>query len=154
MQLENFMNAVKTWKHGQIHTLVYETREKRKGLLDFSQESTQQFMYGVDYENRAKVKEYRETTGAGPNNPATKNEVATDLWGVYLNPVTNTIKFRVSMQGLTALGRTYKIGGKEVSKEVYYSEMEARGYSKPKYYAPKTDVAFKSFNVDNIISIK
>ena len=68
MQLENFMNAVKTWKHGQIHTLVYETREKRKGLLDFSQESTQQFMYGVDYENRAKVKEYRETTGEGPNN--------------------------------------------------------------------------------------
>ena len=154
MQLENFMNAVKTWKPGQIHTLVYETREKRKGLLDFSQESTQQFMYGVDYENRAKVKEYRETTGEGPNNPATKNEIATDLWGVYLNPVTNTIKFRVSMKGLTALGRTYKIGGKEVSKEVYYAEMEARGYSKPKYYPPKTEVAFKSFNMDNRISIK
>lgn len=154
MQLEKFIDVVKPWKHGQIHTLVYETREKRKGLLDFSQESTQQFMYGVDYENREKVKKYRETTGEGPNNPATKNEVATDLWGVYLNPVTNTIKFRVSMRGLTALGRTYKIGGKEVSKEVYYAEMEARGYSKPKYYPPKTDVAFKSFNVDNIISIK
>lgn len=154
MQIKTFINSVKTWKRGQIHTLVYETREKRKGLLDFSQESTQQFMYGVDYENRAKVKEYRETTGEGPNNPATKNEVATDLWGVYLNPVTNKIKFRVSMKGLTALGRVYKIAGKEVSKEVYYSEMEGRGYSKPKYYLPKTDVGFKSFTVDNIISMR
>lgn len=155
MQLENFMECVAPFKKGTFHTLIYKSCETRKRLADMYSIKKYSIHYGVDYEDKAAVKEYRAVTGAVPNNPATKNEVATDIWGVYLNPKTNKIKFRVSLNGIKSIGEPqYFIGDKQVTKEVYYATMVERGCSIPKYYPPASNQGFRSFTIDNILSFR
>lgn len=140
-------------KRGTIHTLKYLKREKQKGLQDLYNVQTVQIRL-ADYESMSKVFAYRERTGIGPNNPAVKNEVATDIFGVYLNPKTNKMKLRVPLNGCSVLGVSYYIGEREVSKEEYYAEYEGRGYKRPEHKASATGVEFRSFVLEQIIYFK
>lgn len=154
MMTENEMlDILAQAKRGTIHTLKYLKREKQKGLKDLYNVQTVQIRL-ADYESMGKVVEYRESTGVGPNNPAVKNEVATDIFGVYLNPKTNKMKLRVPLNGCSVLGVTYYIGEREVSKEEYYAEYEGRGYKKPEHKASATGVEFRSFVLEQIIYFK
>ena len=154
MMTENEMlDILAQAKRGTIHTLKYLKREKQKGLKDLYNVQTVQIRL-ADYESMGKVVEYRESTGVGPNNPAVKNEVATDIFGVYLNPKTNKMKLRVPLNGCSVLGVTYYIGDREVSKEEYYAEYEGRGYKKPEHKASATGVEFRSFVLEQIIYFK
>ena len=153
MGVNEMLDVLSKAARGTIHTLVYEKREKQKGLADFRQEVCYQVRL-ADYENMGKVKEYRANTGVGPCNPAVQNEVSTDIFGVYLNPKTNKMKLRVPINGAKVLGCKYFIGDKEVTKEEYYAEYVARGYLIPKKTPSKTGVEFRSFDLERIIYFK
>lgn len=140
-------------KIGTIHTLKYLNKPSQKGLAGLEVLKTFQIRFN-DYEAMAKVKEYRASTGGMPNNPAVVNEVKTEVNFVYFNTKTKKLKLRVPLQGCKELSAVYKIDGAEVSKEKYFEEWSARGYSLPKKSKSKTEVEFRSFDLDKIIYFK
>lgn len=142
--------AFKKIRIGTIHTLKYLNKPTQKGLAGMEVLKTFQVRFN-DYEAMAKVKDFRASTGDIPNNPAVVNEVRTDVNFVYFNTKTKKLKLRVPLQGCKELSTIYKIDGTEVSKEKYFGEWSARGYSLPKKSKSKTDVEFRSFDLDKIV---
>jgi len=154
MELEVLKEAVKSAPKGTIHTIVYCKTETRKKLkeLNFHKVSTFQVRLS-DYEAMSKVKEYRAETGIQPNNPAVQNEVETDVKCIYYNTKQQTYKLRVPLNG-TKCTVQYYIGDRDVSKDDYYNEWKALGYTLPSSEPSSTGVEFRSLDVAKIISFK
>lgn len=138
---------------GTIHTLKYLNKPSQKGLNGLEVIKTFQIRFN-DYEAMKKVKDFRASTGDMPNNSAIINEVKTEVNFVYFNTKTKKLKLRVPLQGCKELSAVYKIDGAEVSKEAYFAEWSARGYALPKKSKSKTDVEFRSFDLDKIVYFK
>lgn len=153
MSESEILDAVSSWGRGTFHTLAYLKKEKQKGLSDFETRMVYKIHY-ADYENKKAVLAYREATGIQPNNPAVKNEEATDIFGVYLNVKSNALKLRVPLNGCEVLSVEYRISGKPVTKEEYYSEYVNRGYTIPKKYESKTGVEFRAFHLSKILWVR
>lgn len=145
--------AFKKIRIGTIHTLAYRNIPSQKGLAGMEVIKTFQVRFN-DYEAMSKVKDFRASTGEMPNNPAVVNEVQTEINFVYFNTKTKKLKLRVPLQGCKELSAVYKIDGKEVSKDAYFTEWSARGYSLPKKSKSKTEVEFRSFDLEKIIYFK
>lgn len=153
MSESEILDAIASWGRGTFHVLAYLKTEKQKGLADFEIRVQYKIHY-ADYENKKAVLAYRENTGEKPDNPAVKNEEATDIFGVYLNVKSNALKLRVPLNGCEALSVEYSIGGKPVTKEEYYSEYVNRGYTIPKKYESKTGVEFRAFHLSKILWVR
>lgn len=143
----------KNIRKGSIHTIGYLNKPAQKGLAGMEVLKTFQVRFN-DYEAMKKVKDFRASTGDMPNNTAVVNEVQTDVAFVFYNTKTKKLKLRVPLQGCKELSAVYKIDGAEVSKEKYFEEWSARGYSLPKKSKSKTEVEFRSFDLDKIIYFK
>ena len=153
MSEAEILDAIASWGRGTFHTLSYQKFERQKGLSDFEVRVQYKIHY-VDYENKKAVLAYRESTGVQPNNPAVKNEEATDIFGVYLNVKSNALKLRVPLNGCAVLDTEYSIAGKPVTKEEYYAEYVNRGYTIPKKCESKTGVEFRAFHLSQILEVK
>lgn len=138
---------------GTIHTLEYRNIPSQKGLAGMEVIKTFQVRFN-DYEAMSKVKDFRASTGEMPNNPAIVNEVQTDVKFVFYNTKTKKLKLRVPLQGCKELSAVYKIDGKEVAKEKYFEEWSKRGYALPKKSKSKTEVEFRSFDLEKIVYFK
>ena len=153
MSEAEILDAIASWGRGTFHVLTYQKFERQKGLSDFEVRVQYKIHY-ADYERKAAVIAYREATGAKPNNPATKNEEATDIFGVYLNVKRNALKLRVPLNGCKVLAIEYLIGGKLVTKKKYYAEYVNRGYVIPEKEESKTGVEFRAFHLSQILEVK
>lgn len=143
----------KNIRKGSIHTIGYLNKPAQKGLNGLEVLKTFQIRFN-DYESMSKVKDFRAFTGDMPNNPAVVNEVQTDVAFVFYNTKTQKLKLRVPLQGCKELSAVYKIDGKEVLKEKYFEEWQARGYTLPKKSESKSGVEFRSFDLDKIVYFK
>lgn len=152
MNEREVLEAISKTQKGQFRTLCYEKRESKKKLSARGLYTLVTYQIQlVDYENKGKVKAYRESTGEGPCNPAVINEEATDVFGVYLNVKTNKMKLRVPVNGCKAIDRKYFADGREVSKDEYYQIQLDEGYAVAKPAPSKTGVEFRSFCIDQIV---
>lgn len=153
MSESEILDAIASWGRGTFHTVTYQKFERQKGLSDFEVRVQYKIHY-ADYENKKAVIAYREATGAKPNNPAVKNEEATDIFGVYLNVKRNALKLRVPLNGCKLLAIEYLIGGKLVDEKKYHAEYVNRGYVIPKKEESKTGVEFRAFHLSQILEVK
>ena len=111
----------------------------------------------VEYENKGAVKQYREQTGIGPNNPSVQNEVATDIFGVYYNTKTGKLKLRVPLLKDANISKEYHmlVDGVDtiVTAEQYYAKYDELGYKRQTASVSNTGVNFRSYDLTKVVEI-
>ena len=150
------LEMIKQWKKGQTHTVTTEQRDVRKAAAAVGLRYIKKFqVHYIDIENAGAVKEYRATTGQGPNNPAVMNEVHTDIFNVDYNTKTKKVKLRTPLFKDEAVEAFYFRGSRQFkSKAGYYRYMTSvLKLAAPKPSAAPYDKAFRSLDLDKVIEI-
>lgn len=148
------VDKIKQIGKGRFFTLVYENPETRKALESLKLKKISMYSCQLaEYENMSKVINYRETTGICPCNPATLNEIPTEVFGVFFNLKTNKVKLRVPLNGCKATGTYFLKDSEVITQEEYNTCITAAGLVIAKPYPSKTQVEYRSFDLDKVLRI-